>query len=165
MPILALTATCTVEKRKAGRTRTRVIAEVTQHTFKYSAHALARVIRLQQTTQDVDVVAAQSAISSRTRCLFSSEVFVAQKLHRMCFWSYSHMKPFHRLLSKEGHGASYLFPDEMCQESNMSSCRGFTVVSRHLVARLRLSEHVRETRKLHLNIGATKTFYLLPCKC
>ena len=44
---------------------------------------------------------------------------------------------------------SSLFPDEMSQESNMSSCRGFAAVSRHLVARL--SEHVREahpTRKL-----------------
>ena len=75
-----------------------------------------------------------------------------------CFWlpsvlnstfSYSHIITLS--LSKEGqkHGGSCLFPDEMSQESNMSSCRGFTVVSRHLVARL--SEHVREahpTRKL-----------------
>ena len=58
---------------------------------------------------------------------------------------------------------SSLFPDEMSQESNMSSCRGFAAVSRHLVARL--SEHVRE-RGPHGScrsvIAGTKTFYLVP---
>ena len=88
---------------------------------------------------------AQSAVSSQG---------VAQKLHQACRSGrdnfvklchfYYNKKYSCQLVPMVGHqddGASNLFPDEMCQESNMSSCRG-TAVSRHLVARL--SEHVRE---------------------
>ena len=92
----------------------------------------------------------QSAISSQG---------VAQKLHHACrhgrdnFGKLCHFycckKSFCQLLRMVGHQddrASNLFPDKMCQESNMSSCRG-AAVSRHLATRL--SEHVRVLERGH----------------
>ena len=74
----------------------------------WRSNMLLRLMQLQQTTQDVDSVAAQSAISSQG---VAQKLLLLVAIRTSSFWSpsfflstisYSHMKPFHWLLSMEG---------------------------------------------------------------
>ena len=127
----------------------------------WRSNMLLRLMWPQQTTQDVDAVGAQSAISSQG---VAQKLLLLVAIQTSSLWLPSFFNSTISFIDFcPWKARSSLFPDEMSQESNMSSCRGFAAVSRHLVARL--SEHVRE-RGPHGScrsvIAATKTFYLVP---
>ena len=101
-----------------------------------------RLTQLEQTTQDVD------AVTLLVRTPICNLITTCRPKLQLCCVPNNisnRQKPFGPI----DHGtspASNLFPDKMCQESNMSSCRG-AAVSRHLATRL--SEHVRVLERGH----------------